>query len=125
MTPEDVLLKAAEVIETAGWHQGYYYLEPAPECFDDERDRELSATAPVCAMGAIRRAMTGYADVTPFAGEYTLFRQARHLLWQQVKPEESDGLTFGVPSWNDDPQRTKEDVVLALKRAAHGDVVAQ
>ena len=121
MTPEDVLLKAAGIVEADGWHQGYYYPEPAPECFDDERDRELSATAPVCAMGAIRRAMTGYADVTPFAEEYTLFRQARHLLWQQVKSEYGGDL--GVPVWNDDPQRTKEDVVLALKRAAHGEAL--
>ena len=52
MTPQDVLLKAAEVIERDGWHQGYYY----PQNFGDEAaDTEANKHGPACAMGAIRR----------------------------------------------------------------------
>lgn len=102
MDDSEVFLKAIDVLERVGWHQGGLY------------DR-LHYPSAVCLVGALRVAALGVDG-----------------LWNtEVLPGEvlfGAMLAVGVLTandlggWNDAPERTYEDVVLALKRAAHGEV---
>ncbi|PRH79362.1 hypothetical protein C6N75_09770 [Streptomyces solincola] len=123
MTPKDILLKAAEIIQRDGWHQGSLF--KVPEFTTVRRlSGRLAAThaagrtAPVCAMGALCRATfgTAYADdihVWPPALMDT-YRDAVLALEREVSAPGNS-----VAHWNDQRERTAEDVILAFKRAAH------
>ena len=65
--------------------------------------QEQGPDGSVCLLGAVGVACTGNA--------YMWGRENYHLVSQTL------GLTR-VGSWNDDPERTEEDVILALKHAA-------
>ncbi|KPI09907.1 hypothetical protein OV450_3398 [Actinobacteria bacterium OV450] len=95
MTPEQtrqILGEAIKVLERDGWHQGGL----------------VAADGAVCAMGAINRAATGSAHDYTMAGALAVCTLQMSIGQQ-------------VPQWNDDPSRTKEDVILAMKKAAHHD----
>jgi hypothetical protein len=85
----DVYLRAIEVLEERGWHQGGYE----------------SADGRVCIVGALNIASGLPSD-----------RARGHMLVLKVHRGGSD--------WNDEAERTLEDIKLALKRAAHGEVAA-
>ncbi|MGW6255445.1 DUF6197 family protein [Streptomyces sp. NPDC055085] len=113
MTPEELLLAAIDIIQRDGWHQGDLYKPPATwkaNCWREACD-EAARTAPTCAMGALFRAAHGtsrWVDLTDSAlGAVSLLQG--HLG------------TPMIPHWNDAPERTAEDVILAMKRAAHHD----
>ena len=110
----DILDKALTVIEARGWHRGYF--------FDDEQREEGTPIGEcrVCAVGAINTAVCGYptlacregenfgeiADLA-FAAENAV---ARHL-----------GATNdprAVARWNDELQRTQDDVAQAIRDTA-------
>lgn len=91
----DVLRDAAEYIGEYGWIQG---------------DLEDQFTGSVCALGAITRAMRdGWND----HGALEALR--RHL---GLAPQTRDFILHPVARWNDEKERTAEDVILAMKRAA-------
>ena len=118
-TPEQVLSAAAEIIERDGWHQGDFHQPPRYDTDNYlEADAQAELHAPVCALGAINRATTGNAaDSGAIDSEvHALNYQARCMLAAVVDA----GTPYIIPRWNDDPTRTAEDVLLALKRAANG-----
>ncbi|MER7958608.1 hypothetical protein [Streptomyces sp. NPDC096030] len=114
MTSGDDLLAAAAYLEVHGWHQGASYAHPgAPS---------PGETPPACALGALR--------LTLRSAEWVRFQAARQRLGQYLFenrllpfPEETVlscelEPAHLIPSWNDQPAQTREDVILALKRAA-------
>lgn len=89
MQPDEVLEKAAEYIAEHGWHQGSAYKYGIGIDFPA-----------ACAVGAVSRVTGGsrYDDALDF-------------LSAQV------GGVY-VPLWNDDPARTKEEVIETMREAA-------
>lgn len=91
----EACIKAAEYISQHGWHQGELFAEG-------------EGNAPACALGALH-AVTNWESSVVF--------EASDLLAAHV----------GVPPmyvalhWNDQPERTAEDVILALKRVGSGE----
>lgn len=104
-TPEELLLTAADIIARDGWHQGHYC---AP-------DGDPTSSA-VCAIGALSRAGTGNAIPTSeMAWRTSAARSAAQRRLAKVA-----GVTpWDIPDWNDAPERSAEDVILAMKQAAH------
>ena len=103
MKTSEVLRKAADEIRRRGWYQGEF----APIEADDD-------SCPVCAWGAINVAHSGdprnwYVEGAPGEESPAL----------QVLAIAATGDAFrSVPSWNDDPERTVEEVLDAFERAA-------
>lgn len=100
---ENPLEKAIAVIKERGWYQGYYY------------DQEGDGGGGVCILGAIGVACAGNPEAwwNPSVGNEL------EPLAALVRDEL--GLDAGyvlLHDWNDDPGRTEEDVILALKKAA-------
>ena len=88
MTPAEVLSKARDVLAERGWTQ---------------RTGER-ASGEVCTVRAT----------------FIAAHRDRELAWQvESLIAEAAGLysAFNVPTWNDAPERTYEDVILALKQA--------
>ncbi|MGW2207147.1 DUF6197 family protein [Streptomyces sp. NPDC001774] len=113
MTTSDDLLAAAEYLTEHGWHQGQMYdhpLLPGPE-----------ETPAACALGAIST-VTECQWARAFESRYRLgqYLHANGLLPYtdaQIAEHQLEPAAL-IPNWNDHPSRTKEDVILALKRAA-------
>ena len=102
MNAAEVLSKARDVLAERGWHQGDF------------------ATAPdgaVCAVGAC--SVAAYGMPTMIAETFgdpdgeTLLRLIRDVICDS---QYADPMST-IAQWNDDPSRTYEDVVLALKQA--------
>ena len=88
MTPAEVLSKARDVLAERGWHQG----------------GGEAKTGEVCTIRAT----------------YLAANRDKNLAWQVeslIAESVSLASAFNVPAWNDDPSRTYEDVILALKQA--------
>lgn len=105
MTPREVLLKAAVLVER-GWCRG--------EMARDARGNKVSPISDAavcwCALGAAKSAADG--RIHP----YTHARDALHAhLFSQ--PDSGDG-PDPVTVWNDAPDRTQAEVVAALRAAA-------
>lgn len=100
MTPREVLLKAAELVER-GWCQGTGAKNGA--------GREVSTTGRAavcwCAEGALGRAAHGCEDHDFYAAKNALLRAL-------------PSLVLSIPEWNDAPGRTQAEVVAALRAAA-------
>ncbi|WP_432112786.1 DUF6197 family protein [Streptomyces sp. S1] len=142
MTPDEVLSRAVEILEHDGWTQGFY-CDAAESILEaeSEDDRKYAAwqayyNAPVCSMGALHRAAgltaNGEWDSNRlFAEEFgtalDVVGKATERLAAQVDTslienlEECGGRPFAlVINHNDSPAASKEDVVLAFKRAING-----
>jgi len=91
---DKVLLDAADIIERRGWHRGSYE----------------SGYGAVCALGAINIAANGAALKFGPSSNDAVVRMTHYLV--------QTGYEDGVHSWNDQPGRTKEEVVAALRAAA-------
>lgn len=114
---------AAKVIERDGWHQRSYYKIDDPLRAGGSPAENRSA--PCCQAGAISRATWGVAWLERGAGFRTPEEQQR---WTAMYAAE--GYTIKVVStmtagrvkspiaWNDEADRTKEDVVAMLRTAA-------
>lgn len=113
--PSEALDKAVEIIERDGWNQGEYYRTPRPvEDYEENTrlDEEAKRSAPCCQRGAIIRALTGtWKTITEMshADAETVLRA--HGYCRQLTG-------YHPIEWNDAPDRTKEEVVDMLKRAA-------
>lgn len=101
MTPSEILLKAADLIEQKGWTQGAYARSGEFEVSSLHREATCYCTigAIICATGEARMLGRGVVDGT----------KAR--LFAMIGDHD-------IVSWNDTPGRTKEEVVEALRRAA-------
>lgn len=130
MNADDVLKQAIETIERDGWYQGGYYQMPSippPGSGSNITDaiREARKTAPVCSMGAINRVMTSDAANGFIAGDQgDVYEDVKRRLAAAIG---YPGLLSGrdefnwIVDYNDLKSTTKEDVVLAFKKAAARD----
>lgn len=111
MTPEEVLLKAADEIARYGLHKGNYALREDPD-------------SPVCALGGIKRAVYGsvygFAVDEKMSVEGAAVLKLENSIKKQGYEPECKQLAV-IPMWNDEPETTAEDVILAMKKAAHGE----
>jgi hypothetical protein len=89
----EVLGEAAELLMVDGWAQGSFHA-------DDGRH---------CAIGAI----------AAIAGQLDQFDTSRRIECRAVNLLRVTIQDNNIVAWNDDPHRTAEDVILALKRAAN------
>lgn len=93
----EILVRAAELLGEKGWCQG----------------TPRNAQGEMCARGAICAATHELAGDDPISWAWW---NADSRLRDYVNKE--TGLHMDVPDWNDMPERTAEDVILMMKRAA-------
>jgi hypothetical protein len=98
-TPQEVLEKALDVLQEKGWHQKALH----------------GPNGEVCALGAMRDARIelfgpGRDD------DNVVYNLAYARLTRAISPEDWRNVV-SIPRWNDDPNRTAEDVILAFKTA--------
>lgn len=105
-TVADVLDGAAAVIRRNGWHQGAF------SAFSSGRKL---AERPVCAMGAINIVTCGRPDQSGYGEEHTLSSAAYSALERHL------GIDHSAGAWNDNPDRTVEEVLAALEGAARAE----
>ena len=120
LTPQVILTQAADLIERQGLTKNQYI-----STYDDNLD-----SCSFCVEGALRKVATGYAST--ISVDHPEFNEAEVLLADVVKPGWRTEDRFGNPTaphgdayafnvltrWNDDPERTQEEVVAALRAAA-------
>ena len=100
----DVLEKAAVHLERVGHHKGYLY---------DEQQAEDTAleSCRVCAVGSILAAAYGKP-------RYPALDTAQSDVTDTAIDAMEETVGTPVPVWNDEPQRTVDDVVTALRDTA-------
>lgn len=98
MKPSELLHKGAEEIKRRGWVRDWFGADP------DEPD-----TCAVCAVGALRAAMTG----DPFVSDITdpVFGEARGWLLEAIGGN-------SIVNWNDSSARSAAEVLGKLTYAA-------
>ena len=129
MTPEEAIEAGIEIIERDGWHQGGLYDRSG--CAAESADEMRAAQeAPVCVMGALYRAVFGVASADLVPGErtnekYQLFEEAFKRLGSSVAGMEllapNGRPVRSVPYFNDAVAKSKEDVLLMMKKAVCDD----
>lgn len=107
--PRQILRGAAEYISEHGWNQG------------DFRDAQTGA---VCAAGGIFAVLGFEYDEDGLPASNTTYKEyvaetALAMLADSVGivPPGHSSIS-DIPEWNDAPERTAEDVILAMKRAS-------
>lgn len=134
MNEEETLLEAARIIERDGWHQGAYYTPAGfigarqpDESWDDYKSRLgyewwlAEHTGPVCALGAIARAINENGSAIPRVDQdegHFIYRVVSLLAGTPSITQHCGGPLDVIPTWNDSPTTTAEDVILNLKAAA-------
>lgn len=103
--PADVLEAAANLLESKGWGQGEFMNAIDPD----------DATK-FCAVGAIRT-VTGYSLAGRRDEDYAVYRK-RYACSLQANVALGDKVGTDVVHWNDQPGRTAEEVIDALKQTA-------
>ena len=97
-TPQDILNAAADLIERTGWTQGC--------SARDENDKKCGEEDPkavcYCVYGAIAK-----------SSQTLKYSKSLKLPFDILR--DSAGITGGIISWNDHPDRTKEEVIAALR----------
>lgn len=117
-TPSTVLARAADIVDTRGLCKDDW-ITPGNQ-FEDDYDED---TCPVCVLAAINLATDRYhaeplSDVTLDAAEaVAAFLDLDHLLVDADSPHEKFVEVLGT-GWNDNPFRTKDEVVHVLRVAA-------
>ncbi|MGW7001316.1 DUF6197 family protein [Streptomyces sp. NPDC054933] len=102
-----VYRRAADVIRTNGHYTGDYYSSadalflPKPQC-------------PVCTVGALRIATTGSPDVADDLTSSAVAFFSPRITSNIVNEDPVER----IADWNDDPERTHDEVVEALLAAA-------
>lgn len=102
MTPEQILEDAIDVLQTHGWIQG----------------KSGSRHDGFCAIGAVYQAVAQDVHGNVSDKDATAALVALGLL---DIPHTSGRLKHPIAVWNDAPDRTAEDVILAMKKAARGE----
>jgi hypothetical protein len=106
--PADILEAAADLLESKGWKQGEFMNAIDP----DDATR-------FCALGAIR-VVTGYSMAAKEyrqAGDYATYRE-RHRHSMEACLALAAKVGQDVPTWNDRPGRTADQVIDVMKHAA-------
>ena len=104
MNPADILRNAAAYIQKHGWIQGAL----------DNDEGEVCALGAICAVtDRLLRSQPDYC----WEEVEGLVRTARFALQLHIGCD-LNHFGIGIPSWNDDPHTTAEDVILAMKHAA-------
>lgn len=99
MNTSEILNKAADIVEQRGHSKGVY----------------SDSTGRVCAVGAINAAILGTTKIEHLPIWYSgLDTHAGRVLHSLVCADEY----WSITDWNDAPERTKEEVVAALRQAA-------
>jgi len=121
VTPADILRYAALYLYRHGWHQGDMFADPD------------QPTPPACAQGAIRMAVCGsptvaYTADTSLMVDRAIGEFACWLAWndpgyldefKQFDLHDDDtALDQVAGDWNDEPDRTADEVIAALNAAA-------
>lgn len=109
MSAREILLKAAQVIESNGHFKGDFVdFDEIERAYWKEGAELVWSDCPVCAYGAINIAACGQPTRLSAAGERAAAAFARHL-----------GIPrSGIGTWNDAPDRTVAEVVAALRECA-------
>lgn len=97
MKTSELLRKAADEIRRRGWHQGDYGSDP-----------EAAKNCMVCSRGAINAVATGDPWVYNIAAD-----KAAKGLYSTLRHD-----ALGIVRWNDDPDRTVEEVLEKFEEAA-------
>ena len=122
MEASEILSKAAEILERDGWHQGSYYKIPDKQWTPTSEMVEAAETAPVCSMGALYRAVSGSASLHPTVKlAQDEWRANAKGLGEATKRLAKQIGTDCIIDWNDEVGRSKEDVILAFKKAANSE----
>lgn len=87
LTPEEILARAADLLETRGWCQGTM----------------RAPSGQLCVMGSIREA-------SRFMSLFLAQRQATDALSREIQDSEPT-------NWNDQPDRTVEEVISSLRNS--------
>lgn len=102
--------KAAEVIRANGHNKGAYFTRP-----ESEVGIELSAAeSPVCTVGALCVAVIGFPVPTCDEVDPVIVDFASRMFG----PVNEAAAVVRLAAWNDDPERTPEDVIAAFEQAA-------
>ena len=121
MTPEEILMAAAEDIAEHGHHKGSYFKPTA--------SASKRAIAPACAYGAMARAaglVRGLVSHPHLIYDISIFSPAAEKLAEQIRRDgpvllcrnaQSDDFA-AITYFNDRPTTTGEDVILMMKKAA-------
>lgn len=99
MDEADILEAAAEILETEGWVKGNFYRDPA---------LWGRSNSGYCAVGSIRQAVG-----VLYSNDVKLDEQAEGAVMALRNHIQDD-----VPVWNDQPNRTKFEVIDTLKTVA-------
>lgn len=118
MTPEETLLKAADDLAQYGH---------AKEVFFETSDEQTWHTAPACAFGALARVIGDEVmneNGSVGGGDALFTGDAVHRLASVIRGK-VDALKLAdnyqaITGYNDHKDTTGEDVILAMKEAAHG-----
>lgn len=102
ITPGDALREAALVLKTQGWIQG---LDSNSNGF--------------CLIGAMIQALIVHLDLFPEAYQEVLDAHSEAYNRLYLELEDTD-YNDTISGWNDDPDRTKDEVVELLERVARG-----
>ncbi len=106
MTPQEMLQEAADYLAEHGWCQGNFF-----ENNDESLDVCAGRGNAACAIGALHAVRVRKLRVLGVPVYTGIVGDAAGLLSTYLD-------YIPVPAWNDDPERTAEDVILALRRAA-------
>ncbi len=119
MTPVENLTEARKLL-LHGWGQGRYIhaLDPDQHCFLGlSRDAKPEQVKCYCLTGAIGMAQV-YID--PKQTSLTILNE-KQPVWQAIGKalglEEDDITISNIAAWNDDPERTKDEVLFVLDHA--------
>ena len=109
LTVADVLTQAAAVIRRNGWHRGYFFRQPGGNSPEN---------CAVCAMGAINVVVFGkpVASDVPQTWEQTQLGHNSYVAVEQFLNTDK-----GLGGWNDEAERTVDEVLAALEGAAQAE----
>lgn len=118
---KDILLKAARLLESKGWTQG--------DSARDAQGHSVGTNSPdatcFCATGAIHHALADLKRMSPSPVPYDALNEGyiaaiRTATWA-IKGDDRNPKVYEVrtvPAWNDEDERTKEEVIDMLVAAA-------
>lgn len=110
LSTADIFRRAAQVIKTNGWHQGWFY--------DEEQWKApggISTECRVCLMGALNMALGRRPDASTYPSSGFAARLGQQL---GLTPLPLEGMVGAVIQWNDMAGREVNEVLEALESAA-------
>src|SRR5690606_6751092 len=106
---KDILVGMKNYINLNGWHQGFFYDTTA---YIGGFKKAIEQGAPMCVMGAYQA-----VSDTRMSRDVDVYRRASMELTELMEIDPSDDGALEVASWNDQPGRTKQEVLDVLDKA--------